>query len=146
MTDTPSLEDLQTRLDRSPFIRFLGLRVERLDPEREEITLRMPMRPELERGAGSGQFHGGAIASLIDTAGDYALIALLGIAGVPTIDFRVDFLRPAVDAELAATARIRRAGRTIGVVDVDVRDTAGRLVAVGRGCYGTSEGPRSAPA
>ena len=64
MTDTPSLDDVQARLDRSPFIRFLGLRVERLDPEREEITLRMPMRPELERGAGSGQFHGGAIASL----------------------------------------------------------------------------------
>jgi uncharacterized protein (TIGR00369 family) len=146
MTDTPSLEDVQTRLDRSPFIRFLGVRVERLDLEREEITLRMPMRPELERGAGSGQFHGGAIASLIDTAGDYALIALLGMAGVPTIDFRVDFLRPAVDAELAATARIRRAGRTIGVVDVDVHDTAGRLVAVGRGCYGTSERPQSAPA
>ena len=146
MSDTPSLDDVQARLDHSPFIRFLGLRVERLDPERQEITLRMPMRPELERGAGSGQFHGGAIASLIDTAGDYALIALSGAAGVPTIDFRVDFLRPAVDAELAATARIRRAGRTIGVVDVDVHDTAGRLVAVGRGCYGTSERPRSAPA
>jgi uncharacterized protein (TIGR00369 family) len=145
MPDTLSLDDVQARLDRSPFIRFLGLRVERLAPEREEITLRMPMRPELERGAGSGQFHGGAIASLIDTAGDYALIALLGAAGVPTIDFRVDFLRPAVDAELVATARIRRAGRTIGVVDVDVHDTAGRLVAVGRGCYGISEQPRSSP-
>jgi uncharacterized protein (TIGR00369 family) len=147
MTDTPSFDAIQARLDRSPFIRFLGLRVARVDPGQEEIALRMPMRAELERGAGSGQFHGGAIAALIDTAGDYALIVLLEAAGVPTIDFRVDFLRPAVDTELIATAKVRRAGRTIGVVDVDVHDGAGRLVAVGRGCYGTSETkPRSAPA
>jgi len=146
MGDTPSHEAIQARLDRSPFIHFLGLRVERMDPAREEIALRMPMRPELERGVGSRQFHGGAIAALIDTAGDYVLVMLLD-APVPTIDLRVDFLRPAVDTELIATARLRRAGRTIGVVDVDVHDAVGRLVAVGRGCYGTSEPrPASGPA
>jgi acyl-coenzyme A thioesterase PaaI-like protein len=41
---------------------------------------------------------------------------------------------------LQATATIRRAGRTIGVVDVDVHDQEGRLVAVGRGCYSTQPG------
>jgi acyl-coenzyme A thioesterase PaaI-like protein len=35
---------------------------------------------------------------------------------------------------------VRRAGRTVGVVDIDVEDEAGRLVAVGRGCYGTQPG------
>ena len=146
MADTPSPDVIQAWLDRSPFIRFLGLRVERLDPDREEIALRMPMRPELARGAGANQFHGGAIASLIDTAGDYALIVLLDAVGVPTIDFRVDFLRPAIDTELIATAKVRRAGRTIGVVDIDVHDTAGRLVAVGRGCYGTVDAKPGSPA
>ena len=64
--------------------------------------MRMPMRPELERGPGSGQFHGGPIAAFIDTVGDYVLAMLLG-GGVPTINFRVDFLRPAVSAALVGT-------------------------------------------
>jgi uncharacterized protein (TIGR00369 family) len=133
----PSSDDIQAMLGRSAFIRFLGLQVVSLDAEREELVLKMPMRPELERGPGSGQFHGGPIAAFIDTVGDYVLVMLLG-GGVPTINFRVDFLRPAVSAALLGTGRLRRAGRTIGVVDVDVHDAEGRLVAVGRGCYSTA--------
>lgn len=97
------------------------------------------MRPEFERRAGTGQWHGGPIAALIDTAGDYAL-ALHAGGPVPTINFRTDYLRPAVDTSLTAAARVRRAGRTVGVVDVDVTDDRGRLVAVGRGSYGTRTG------
>ena len=44
----------------------------------------------------------------------------------------------AVSTALVGTGRLRRAGRTVGVVDVDVHDAEGRLVAVGRGCYTTT--------
>jgi acyl-coenzyme A thioesterase PaaI-like protein len=37
-------------------------------------------------------------------------------------------------------ARVRRAGRTVGVVDIDVTDSSGRLTVLGRGCYGTQAG------
>jgi len=134
---TPSRDAMQAMLGRSAFIRFLDLEVVSVDAGREEVIMRMPMRPELERGPGSGQFHGGPIAAFVDIVGDYVLVMLLG-GGVPTINFRVDFLRPAVSAALVGTGRLRRAGRTIGVVDVDVHDTEGRLVAVGRGCYSTT--------
>jgi uncharacterized protein (TIGR00369 family) len=129
--------EIQARLGHSAFIRFLDLTVLSADAEREEVVMRMPMRPELERGPGSGQFHGGPIAAFIDTVGDYVLAMLLG-GGVPTVNFRVDFLRPAVSAALVGTGRLRRAGRMVGVVDVDVHDAEGRLVAVGRGCYTTT--------
>jgi uncharacterized protein (TIGR00369 family) len=132
-----SLAQIEAMLGRSAFIRFLDLEVVSLDVEREELVLRMPMRPELERGPGSGQFHGGPIAAFVDVVGDYVLVMLLG-GGVPTINFRVDFLRPAVSVALLGTGRLRRAGRTVGVVDVDVHDAEGRLVAVGRGCYSTT--------
>jgi uncharacterized protein (TIGR00369 family) len=115
------------------------MRCERADAASQTVVVRMPMRAELERTPDSGQWHGGAIAALIDTAGDYALALVLGGA-VPTINFRTDFLRPATGAALLATATIRRAGRTIGVVDVDVHDQERRLVAVGRGCYSTQLG------
>lgn len=143
MSDAPKLPldlaALNERVGRSPFIRFLGLEVIAADPEAQTVTMRMHMRPELERSAGTNQYHGGGIAALIDTVGDYALIMQLGVA-VPTINFRTDFLRPGTAPYLDGKATVRRAGRTVGVVDVDITDSAGRLVAVGRGCYGMQAG------
>ena len=115
------------------------MKVARIDAEALEIAVELPMRPEFERRAGTGQWHGGPIAALIDTAGDYAL-ALHAGGPVPTINFRTDYLRPAMNTALTATARVRRAGRTVGLVDIDVTDDAGRLVAVGRGTYAARAG------
>jgi uncharacterized protein (TIGR00369 family) len=56
---------------------------------------------------------------------------------VPTINFRVDYLRPAMDTGLTATARVRRSGKSVGVVDVDVVDDKANLVAIGRATYST---------
>ncbi len=68
----------------------------------------MPLAPEYERYPGTGQFHGGAIASLIDVAGDFALVLQVG-GGVPTINLRIDYLRPAIGNLLAtASAAPRR--------------------------------------
>lgn len=126
-------------LAESPFHALLGLRLEAFDPAAQSVSIRCRFGPNVERSAGTGQFHGGVIASLIDIAGDFALIAALG-HGVPTINFRVDYLRPALNSDLIARARVRKAGRTVGVVDIDVEDGGGRLVAIGRGCYGTQAG------
>ena len=132
-------ETLEAYLKGSPFQEALGLELETFDVAAQSLTLRSVYGSHVERSAGTGQYHGGAIASLIDIAGDFALIAVLG-HGVPTINFRVDYLRPAVNTDLIAHARVRRAGRTIGVVDIDVLDGGGRLIALGRGCYGTQAG------
>ena len=139
MTDPLTVAGVQAMLDASPFIRGFGMEVSRVDPEALEVAVILAMRPGFERRAGTGQWHGGPIAALIDTAGDYAL-ALHAGGPVPTINFRTDYLRPAVDTALTATARVRRAGRTVGLVDIDVTDDAGRLVAVGRGTYGARTG------
>jgi uncharacterized protein (TIGR00369 family) len=135
----PTIESLQAVMDGSPLIRFCGMRIEAIDRAAGSIVVAVELRPELERRAGSGQWHGGALAALIDTAGDFALAVGLG-APVPTINFRVDYLRPAMTARLAATATVRRAGRTVAVVDIDVHDAEGRLVAIGRGCYSAQPG------
>ena len=131
-----SAEEIQASLDASPFIAFCGLTVVSLDHGAGEITMRAPMRPEFERGAGSKQWHGGPIASIIDTVGDYSLVMLIG-RGLPTVNFRVDYLRPAIDTALTVTARIRRNGRSVGVADVDVFNDAGALLAIGRATYST---------
>lgn len=131
--------DIQETLDGSPAIANLGLTATRVDHDQGQVTLRMPFLPHVERGSGSGQYHGGPIAALIDVAGD-AAIAIFLDGWVPTINLRIDYLRPATGPYLDAHATVRRRGRTIGVVDIDVLDEEGRLCAVGRGTYSTIVG------
>jgi uncharacterized protein (TIGR00369 family) len=134
-----SAEQIQAAFDASPFLGFLGLKVVALDHGAGTLTVSMPMRPELERRQGSGQFHGGPLAAFIDSVGDYAIGMAVG-GGVPTINLRIDYLRPAVGSVLTGTARVRRAGRTVALVDVDVYDEKQALVAVGRGTYSGQRG------
>jgi uncharacterized protein (TIGR00369 family) len=134
-----SAEQVQAIFDRSPFISFLGLRVTALDHDKGELSVRMPLRTELERRAGTGQFHGGPLASLIDTVGDFAVGMEVG-GGVPTINMRVDYLRPAIGESVMAVARVRRIGKSTAVVDVDVFDVSSKLVAVGRCTYAPQAG------
>ena len=129
-------DELQTMLDHSPFIAFLGLKVTEADPVKERVTMTCEMRPEFERGKGTGQWHGGPLAAIIDTVGDYALIMALR-RGLPTINFRVDYLRPAIKTRLITTATVRRNGKSVGVVDVDVFNDKMVLLAVGRATYST---------
>jgi uncharacterized protein (TIGR00369 family) len=128
---------MELHFDHSPYMRFLGLRVVRATTGEVEICL--PFREEFLRGDGSDWLHGGVVSALVDIAGDYAVITETGV-GVPTIDLRVDYLRPARRGDLLAVGRTLRVGRTVSVADVEVRDASGAVVAVGRGCYAS---PRS---
>src|SRR5690349_10337480 len=114
-----TLAEIQARFERSPFISFLGLVVLEADHDKGRVKMRMPMRPEFERQANADQIHGGIISALIDTAGDYALIMTAGV-GIPTINFRTDYLSPAKAGDLIAVAEVRKRGRSISVVDIEI--------------------------
>ena len=134
-----TVQQIQTTFDASPFIGFLQLRAVALDRDAGTLTVTMPMRPELERRTGTAQFHGGPLAAFIDIVGDFAVGMTVG-GGVPTINLRIDYLRPAVGRVVTGTARVRRMGRTVALVDVDVHDEQQTLVAVGRGTYSPQRG------
>jgi len=132
-----SHDEVAGMLAQSPLHQLLRLRLLSTDDTRRMLEIEMPFVDAVERIPDGGQYHGGVIASLIDIAGDFALIWALGF-GVPTINFRADYLRPAVKTSLCARAKIRKIGRSVGVVDIDVLDDQQRVIAIGRGCYGTS--------
>jgi uncharacterized protein (TIGR00369 family) len=134
-----SAEQVQAIFDRSPFISFMKPSVISADLEKQELTVRAPMRAEFERAAGTGQWHGGPIAALIDTIGDFALAMLIGHP-LPTLNFRVDYLRRAIQTDLIVVARVRRIGRSVGTADVDITDEKGVLLAIGRATYATASG------
>jgi len=135
---TPTLARLKLSIQTPPFHAWLGVELVAGDAEAGTATVVLPFRTDFKRAPDSPQIHGGVIAALADIAGDYALAVTLG-GGVPTIDLRVDYLRPA-EGTLTAHARTLKRGRTIGVVDIEIKDAAGRLVAVGRGAYSAKVG------
>ncbi len=143
MSDAPQTAldaaGVQAILDRSPFIASLGLKVVGVDHGKGEIVVRMPLKPEFERRSGTRQFHGGPVASFIDVVGDFAIGMLVG-GGVPTINLRIDYLRPAIGEAITGTGRVRRQGRTVALVDIEITDEEGKLVAVGRGTYAPQVG------
>lgn len=111
--------------------------VESADEELGQVVIRLPYASAFARSNEARQIHGGVTAALIDIAGDYA-IACVADKTVPTINLSVDYLRMAEDSDLIARARVIKAGRSIGVVDVEVSDDRDRLIAVGRGTYSTA--------
>jgi uncharacterized protein (TIGR00369 family) len=125
---------LEAIINDCPYHQFLKLTVVSVDEERGDVTLKLPFRQDFSRSAEVPQVHGGITAALIDIAGDYAIAVKID-RGVPTINLRIDYLRMATNTDLTARATVIKLGRTIGVVDVEVRDDQGRMIAIGRGNY-----------
>jgi uncharacterized protein (TIGR00369 family) len=131
-----ALSRLAGELQRCPYHEFLKPEAVSADPAEGLVVVRVPFRPEFRRAHDSGDVHGGIIAALIDITGHAAVAVKTGRVS-PTIDLRIDYLRPAAGPELVATGRLLRAGRSIGRADVEVRDHAGAIVALGRGTFST---------
>ena len=111
---------------RVPFARLLGIELAQL--EKGTATLRLPVREELQRN--NGLMHGGATASLIDTASAFAILTLLESREMTiTVDLTIHYLRPILEGTATARARVLRAGRRLITVSVDVYDEAENLAA-----------------
>jgi len=85
--------------------------------------------------------HGGVTAALIDKAGTTAAWSYLDIpenARGSTVAMNVNFLEGAV-SDLIAEARTVRRGGSISVIDVDVKNIDGVMVAKGMVTYKISK-------
>lgn len=69
--------------------------------------------------------------ALADTCGGWCAFLNLPAAatGTATIESKTNFLRPVVSGYVEAVSRPLHVGRTVIVVDTDLRDDQGRLVA-----------------
>lgn len=110
------------------------MEIELVEAHPHKAVVRLPFRDEFIGNPTVPAIHGGLVAALIDLTGGVALFMDTGIP-TPTIDMRVDYLRPA-QGTLVATANVKRSGKTIAFVDVDVTEEASKkLVATGRCTY-----------
>src|SRR2546421_12138061 len=108
-----------------PYAKFLGLELGNV--ANGEVSIYLNVRDELKQN--QGVVHGGAVASLIDTASAFAVLTQIEIdERVTTTDLTIHYLRPLTSGRMTATARIVRSGRRLFVLSVEVTN-AGVLVA-----------------
>ncbi len=115
-----------------PFARLLGFELVGLDVK--EATLKIQMRDELRQPY--GVLHGGATASLIDTAMAFAVRTCVPEdVQTTTIDLTVHYLRPHSSGEAFCTAKVVRAGKRILTVSAEVYNEEKKLIAAALSTY-----------
>jgi uncharacterized protein (TIGR00369 family) len=125
-TDYLNASDVQERMRGSNTARQLGFTIEKA--ERGKVTIRMPV--EAMHKQVYGVVHGGVLAALADTAGGLATyMDCPRGTRVATVEMKINFLEAVEAGAVFAEAEVVRRGRHIAVVDCDVRDDRGRLVA-----------------
>jgi uncharacterized protein (TIGR00369 family) len=77
-----------------------------------------------------GTLHGGVLCDLADFAMGAAYTSTLAESeSFTTLELKINFLKPIWHAHLRATGRVVQRGRTVGLVECDIVDEAGSLVA-----------------
>jgi len=130
MKATELSADERARLDEAfalvPYARLLG--IEFVSAERGAATFALEVREELTRMG--GLLHGGAVASLLDTAAAFAVHTVLEPEKhTVTIDLTLHFLRPVTSGRVEARARVLREGRRVCIIVAEATDPTGVLTA-----------------
>jgi uncharacterized protein (TIGR00369 family) len=120
MTDGTQLRDLM------PFAVKLGIEIDEAAADR--VTGRLAWSPEL--CTTGGLMHGGALMGLADTLGGVcAYLNLPESSGTATISSTTNMMRAVREGEVLGETRPLHVGRSVIVVQTNLRDRSGRLVA-----------------
>jgi uncharacterized protein (TIGR00369 family) len=77
-----------------------------------------------------GTLHGGVLCDIADAAMGISFASTLDDGeSFTTLELKINFLRPIWKDKLRAVAKVVKRGRTIGMVECDVTNTEGDLVA-----------------
>jgi uncharacterized protein (TIGR00369 family) len=110
-----------------PFAGELGIRVVTAEP----AAVRLELDWQARLCTATGVLHGGALMSLADTAG--AVCAFLnlpeGAQGTTTVESKTNLLGAVRDGTVSARATPLHSGRTLIVVETELRDGRGKLAA-----------------
>lgn len=129
MEITPEvLEKIREKFRENSFPTLVGIEIESIENGRARLAMDVTEKHLQLQGI----MHGGAIATLIDTA---VAMAILG-ASEPgdrftTIEMKINYLSPVREGRVFADAKLIRDGRRIVVAECDVFEPRGRLAAKG---------------
>jgi acyl-CoA thioesterase len=126
-------------VEAAPYFQLLQIRLEQIDTG--FARFRMPFRKELTQAY--GMVHGGAIASLADTAVAFALLTIIQPGErVTTAEFKINFFAAVTDGEMIGEARVVHAGKRLVSADMEVKSQDGKLIAKGIATYAIIGDPK----
>jgi len=109
-----------------PVAGLVGFRVVEVEPGR--ALFEMDAGPQHANPMGT--VHGGILCDIADAAMGIAYASTLGEGeSFTTLELKINFLKPIWTARLRAEGRLVKRGKTVGLVECDVRDESGSLVA-----------------
>ncbi|WP_148862499.1 PaaI family thioesterase [Marinobacter fonticola] len=113
MTDDIRFDRVSRFLDTLAQVKALG--IEAIEARENHLILRLPYSEKIIGNPESRVIHGGAITTLMDTAsGSVVICALDNFELCPTLDLRVDYMRPAEPGQpVFARAETYRVTRNI---------------------------------
>jgi uncharacterized protein (TIGR00369 family) len=119
--------EMQLKLAKNtPYYEYLGIEV--VEADEGFAKLRLDFKDHLTHPF--GYFHGGAIASLADSAGINAVLTTLNDEEKAlTLEMKINYLLPVKDAVVFAEGKVIHKGKKFAVADVDVKSGDGQLVA-----------------
>jgi uncharacterized protein (TIGR00369 family) len=112
----------------TPFIAGLGIRFERYQPD--EATLRLPFRDDLTNDG--TYYHGGVVASVIDTAGAAAAWSNHDFdkgTRASTVSMSIQYVGACKRSDLVCHARAIKRGRELIFCEITATDADGAVVA-----------------
>jgi uncharacterized protein (TIGR00369 family) len=112
----------------TPYLAGLGIVIERYDPD--EVTVRLPFREDLTNDG--TYYHGGVIASVIDTTGALAAWSNHDFdkgARASTIAMSVQYVGACKRSDLVCTARAVKRGKELTFTEITAADADGAIVA-----------------
>ena len=117
-----------------PIHKYLGLKVDTI--EKDFIRVKVPFRKDLVGDIRTNHWHGGIIATILDSVGGAIGIANFNSSEdkLSTIDLRVDYLRFADGNDLVFEGKLVRMGNRIMVTKMKAFQED-ILVAEGKGVY-----------
>lgn len=116
-SDAAVLAHLAEVLAAQSFTQSMGVSI--LWATRGECALVLPARPDLCQQ--NGFFHGGAVSAFVDVSGGYAAWSLAEPGhNVLTVEYKTNFLKPAVGTRLIGHGKVKRGGRSLTVTEVDI--------------------------
>ena len=132
---------LDGRAPPPPIAQLIGFRPIIAEPGRAVFEL----DTDLEQHANPmGTVHGGILCDLADAAMGFAYASTLEDGETfTTLELKINFLRPVWQTRLTATASVVQRGRTVGLVECDIADAEGRLVARASSTCMTLRGERA---
>ena len=115
--DDAAIQGLDAFLQRVPYVRYLGMRVELAG---DEMTAVLPFAQHLIGNPVLPALHGGVIGAFLEMTALAQLALAQPTQRVPkTIDITIEYLRPARPQETYARAILRKVGRRVANVQVE---------------------------